>query len=109
MFVVCIWLLPYLGQPLVVTTVALFSSLLLAFVLRLVADTLSYGLYSRKLDAYWAGTNMSGFVASALFATAGTLLGGVIGAAVALIAVSLVQIATRLWILNTVHDGERDS
>ncbi len=91
--------IPYLDTKGLTDYPLFFPLLLLASVLKLAADMLHYGLYSRKLDKALALINISSLLAGIALSYVFISLLGLIGVCVAMIVLALGLISVRGYIL----------
>ncbi|HEV7283387.1 MAG TPA: hypothetical protein VGN75_00930, partial [Kaistia sp.] len=96
------------GLPLVLAEALPISGPLLALmlasaVIRLVADALNYGLYSRGLDRSLAGINILGAVAAVLLSVVLLPRLGLVGVGLAMVLNSTLLLAARAAVLAARH------
>ncbi|HET7539020.1 MAG TPA: hypothetical protein VFK05_04085 [Polyangiaceae bacterium] len=97
--VVVLQVLPRLGIEQFAVSPELFCLMLVAVPIRLLADMLSYGLYSRNLDTAFAAMNIAGIISSLALSFMLIARYGLIGAGAGMILQGLLMLLLRTLIL----------
>lgn len=93
-------LIPYLDRPKLLNYPWLFPTVLIAAVIRLLAEMLSFGLYVRSHDSAWVITNLLMVTLSVLFTLFGLMAFGLEGVGFAMIATASVTLVVRSYYLR---------
>ncbi|MBP2159777.1 MULTISPECIES: lipopolysaccharide biosynthesis protein [Asticcacaulis] len=93
------FLMPYIGNPELSRHPLIFPLMLLAIVVKIVADMTHYGLYSRKKDRTLALVNISGIVVNLILTFALVTLFGLIGVGVSMLGTAAYLLMSRGWFL----------
>lgn len=93
------FLLPYIGNPELARHPLIFPLMLVAIVVKIVADMTHYGLYSRKKDRTLALVNISGIFVNLVLTIALVSLMGLIGVALSMLGTAAYLLASRGWFL----------
>ncbi len=97
---VMVLLPPILGLTHLPAGLMLFILMCIGTLLRLVSDTLNYGLYSRGQDNAFALVNLFGCMVSAIFSIVGIRLWGLTGVGASMIVTPALLLSIRLWLLR---------
>jgi O-antigen/teichoic acid export membrane protein len=93
-------ILPFLSKPGLGDYPLLFPLMLMAFLIRVVADMLFYGMYSLGSDRGIAVSNIAGIIVTAILTRTMIALFGLNGVAVSMVLAALFILALRAWLLR---------